>query len=544
MRSKTTAVTMTKRQRVYLLVIAVMGVVCYVANNYLNTKPRNPSDAKTTTAVTSQTSTVEQQQQQHRHGIVEVHSVGNFTDRVAEFNAFLSSLRVKALKTRATDSWQRPTSDRVKVVSGARDDYLQLLSNYSKVLTVALPWSTSSSVSPQAWSSLQDHSNLLIQSYYKLTADHTLCSWIETPGKILHNYDVMYNRKCNRNISDTIRPVSLELLFLNGKPIHRNRYWPNNGNSYPEYVYSSTPNYVFYMHIHRDAIVTGLGDVITDGLKLVLYGCNPDTSPSIPLFNNLVQIPLYNELFVISQFWGNGIFHRMIEIVPRLALHLQFLKANPEIRISAPQVGGRLAELLEIIGLDSSRLVTGVARAKIVYQPRVTGCGHANVQESQMLSQLYRDYIERTFPPQPRNTLILIRRTGLRRFTEQKAIEKVVERAARDYNLTYTLFMDNPTPSLNDTMMMFHSAVMIVAPVGAGESNVFFSQPGTYILEGVCNLPHVNLCFQRLAYVLGHHWHGVTSRGGCEGVVDVSAASIYSPLRAYLDLLSPRPYKR
>ena len=156
-----------------------------------------------------------------------------------------------------------------------------------------------------------------------------------------------------------------------------------------------------------------------------------------------------------------------------------------------------------------------------------------------MLSQLYRDYIKRTFPAQPRNRLILIiRRSGLRRFTEQKAIEEVLKRAARDYNLTYTLFPDNPTPSLNDTMMMFHSAVVIVGPHGAGLSNIYFSQPGTYVLEGVCNLPHVNLCFMRLAHILGHHWHGVTSRGGCEGVVDVPASQINTTLRQYLSLMS------
>ena len=124
----------------------------------------------------------------------------------------------------------------------------------------------------------------------------------------------------------------------------------------------------------------------------------------------------------------------------------------------------------------------------------------------------------------------------MRRFTEQKRIEELLEQAARDYNLKYTLFIDNPTPSLNDTMMMFSSAVMIVAPEGGGEVNMFFSQPGTYVVEGVCNLPHVNLCFQWLAHILGHHWHGVTSRGGCENVVNVSAASLADAVRSYLRL--------
>ena len=226
----------------------------------------------------------------------------------------------------------------------------------------------------------------------------------------------------------------------------------------------------------------------------------------------------------------------MAEIVPRLVLCLQFLNAHPRIRILAPQLGGRTGELLKIIGLNESRLVTGLVLAKIVYQPRATGCGFANIQESQTLSQLYLDYIRRNFPAQPRNRLILIRRSKSRKFTEQKRIEEVLERAAGEYNLTFTLFVDNPTPSLNDTMTMFHSAVIIVAPVGAGESNMYFAQPGTYVVEGVCNLPHVNLCFQRLAHILGHHWHGVTSRRGCEAVVDVSATSIDDAVRSYLRL--------
>ena len=425
------------------------------------------------------------------------------------------------------------------VVWSAKDNYLELLSYYTHVTTVVLPWVTTgpSSGSPRVWNSLHDTSNLLIQTYYDWTADDTLCSWIETPGKIKMKYDAVYNRSCNRSINDTRRPSSLRPLFLNAKPIKRNQYWPNGGNSYPAHFYTDTPPYVFLMHIHRDAIVTALGDVISDGLKLVLYACSHDTSPSLP--SNFDSTPLHRELFVISQRWGNAVFHRMVEIVPRLALFVDFLKANPDIRIVGPQVGGRLAELVGILGLDPSRLVTGPTRADIVYQPRATGCGFANVQEIQTLSRLYRDYIERTFPRQPRSRLIVIRRSRRRRkFTRQKEIEAALNRTAADFNLTYTLFPDSPAPSLSDTMAMFHSAVIVVAPHGAGESNMIFSEPGTYVVEGVCDLPHVNLCFQRLAHVLGHHWHGVTSRRGCEAVVDVAASRVDAAAREYLRLWS------
>jgi len=524
------------RPRVLLLIVVI--IVCFVMYTYLYTHIDIRTDVKTS-SITSKKSNEHQLQQLYEHGVMKVYSAGNFVDRVAAFNAFLSALRAQELTRLGEDAWYGPTSRRVKIVSSITNDYFQLLSNYTNVITVALPWLTNNPSTPRAWSSLQDHSNLLIQRYYEWTADNTLCSWIETPGKNQRRYiyAALYNRTCKRNINDTIRPTSVKPLFLNRKPVYHQRH----GSSYPEHFYTAMPRYVFYMHIHRDAIVTELGDVITNGLKLVLHACSHDTASHVPYFHKLKQIPLRNELYVIEQRWGTGVFHRMAEIVPRLALHLQFLKANPEIRILAGEVGGRTAELTEIIGLNKSRLVAGVSRAKIVYQPRVSQCGNPNIQESQMVSQLYRDYIKRTFPPQQRNRLILIRRSKERRFTEQKGIEEVLERAARDYNLTYTLFPDNPTPSLKETMMMFHSAVVVVGPHGAGLSNVYFSQPGTYVLEGVCNLPHVNLCFMRLAHILGHHWHGVTSRRGCERVVDVPASHIDTVLRQYLRLLSLQP---
>jgi len=472
--------------------------------------------------------------------VIEVHVDGNFTERVASFNVRLQRLRLQLRSTpygNDTGKTKCRTSGAghghaLRVVSGTTENYIDELRSDPDILTVALPWLGSR----HNWTSMLDFSNVPYQRYYEWTANNVLCSWIETPRLMKKRYDSIYRRTCNRNINDTAREQSLQPVHLNARGLNRNLYWPNNGDSYPKHFYSATPPYVFHMHIHRDAVITELGDVITVNTKLVLYACSHDVTRKLPRGGKLSQISCYDEVYVITQFWGNGVYHRMAEIVPRLAFCLEFLKAHPEIRILGPQVGGRLAELLHIIGLDKSRMITGVARARIIYQPRATACGNVNVQESQMLSQLYRDYIRRHFPPRPRNRPILIRRSRSRRFTEQEKIEEMLQRAARDYNLTYTLFIDNPVPSLKDTMMMFHSAVVIVAPVGAGDINTFFSQPGTYVVEGVCNLPHVNLCLMRLAHILGHHWHGLTSRGGCNRVVDISAASVDDAVRAYLRL--------
>jgi len=87
-------------------------------------------------------------------------------------------------------------------------------------------------------------------------------------------------------------------------------------------------------------------------------------------------------------------------------------------------------------------------------------------------------------------------------------IEAALQKVAQDFNLNYYLFIDNPVPSFNETMRKFHSAVLIVAPHGAGLSNILFSQPGTCILEAVYK-PATNLCFARTAHILGHRWHGL-----------------------------------
>jgi len=211
-------------------------------------------------------------------------------------------------------------TDVLRVVWSVDDNYIYKLSSNPNIITVVLPWQSSRS----NWSSLTDCSNVLYQRYFVWTADNVLCTWIETPGVIKARYDVVYGKTCNRNINDTTTMRSLRMLTLNARPVNPSHYWPNNGSSYPKYFYTTTPAYVFHMHIHRDALITELGDVITAGCKLILYACSHDISPSIPIRFNMMQINLHSELFVINQHWGTGTFHCMAEIVPRLALHLHF----------------------------------------------------------------------------------------------------------------------------------------------------------------------------------------------------------------------------
>ena len=115
----------------------------------------------------------------------------------------------------------------------------------------------------------------------------------------------------------------------------------------------------------------------------------------------------------------------MVEVVPRIAVFVDFLRNNPSIYFHV-QKSTRFDELVKIFGINGSRVVSGTVRAKFVYQPRATGCGMANVQESQLTSKICRDYIYRHLQRRTRNRILLIRRSRERHFSQHQQIENAL----------------------------------------------------------------------------------------------------------------------
>jgi len=453
----------------------------------------------------------------HAVNIHLVNVAGNFTYRVSVFNKFLLSVRETELGKRENEIWQKPPRT-VEMVTERKPAYIPKLSQYSSVKTIVMPWLVNISLL-ETWSSLQDYSNLVVQNYYHWTADSEVCSIFEKPGNKYYKYE---NMTCIRNVEDAAKPSSLPKIELTRWPTHCL-------HQDCEKVFSYS---LFHIHIHRDALVTLKGNVISGNLKLELRSCFKDLSSIVPLFSDLEHIPLHDELFVVHQYWDYGHFHLMVEVIPKLSLYVDFLKQNPQIRIVGPR---KMKVYMNILGLNASRLISGIVRGKVVYQPKSTRCGNANVVESQMLSILFRHHIERTNRLLSRNTLVMIIRSGRRKLFFQQEIEQVLRLASNAYNLTFQKFSDRPVPPVREQMRIFYSAVLIVAPHGAGLSNMLYSQPGTYIIEGLCRLPRTNLCFNRLAYILGHRYHGIMEQTGSGGkFVNITPYSVDNAVRKYL----------
>ena len=79
----------------------------------------------------------------------------------------------------------------------------------------------------------------------------------------------------------------------------------------------------------------------------------------------------------------------------------------------------------------------------------------------------------------------------------------IVNATAQKTGRDLFIFDDSKLPSFNETMLRFHQADVIIAPHGAGLTNMMFARPGTTIFEVTCNGNFVGTCYRTLAAKLG-----------------------------------------
>ena len=350
-----------------------------------------------------------------------------------------------------------------------------------------MPWSFDSN------SALKD---LLNTDYYDLVADDNICSKIRTKAPFSYQNYFNYTCETDKKVVFTSRKLDISKLLNDFDDNIEGEKYSITGSK----VINNTKN-MRLMSICSPCLVSDLGKISVHGYRPILMDCKPyvrDFPNSFPKNN-------YDEVFVISQFWGSFYFHKMVEDIPRMALFVLFLQSHPSIKIHTMDNSPRTQKIFKALGLDPARIVSGRMVAKIAYVPRPTKCGMSNFLEAQILNKIYTDYIRKHIRQPIRNKLVVIKRSGRRRLVEHDKIVAALNSTVSKYNLELHEFKDNPLPSFNETMLLFSEAVAVLAPHGAGLSNIFFSQPGTLVVEGDLKHPYLHVTIVILflfAYIL------------------------------------------
>ena len=286
-----------------------------------------------------------------------------------------------------------------------------------------------------------------------------------------------------------------------------------------------------YIHLIPNAIVDMEGDVTFGNNKVITKHCT--TRLTTGIYNRICNLfsspPLYDEVFSIAQAWGDTFYHSTMEGIPKLALYLPYLQDNPHVKIHA----NIEHQFLPLLGLDPSQVVSGRIKAKLLYQPPGTSCGKMSLLGGQLLSRALHYGSEK-----PRDLIVLIRRSHSRRLNNHDAIHTMIKTYAKQAGLDVVVFKDNPLPNLTSTADAFRRAVIVVAPHGAGQSNMLFCQPGTVLIEALCyNKNHnINLCYYSSSKILGFRYHAIVFEH--RQCMDITADDVKTPLLRYLHLLN------
>ena len=295
-----------------------------------------------------------------------------------------------------------------------------------------------------------------------------------------------------------------------------------------------------YIHVLREATVSQDGDVFVGHSKIVGHRCplrhtREKASPKFPTINKQTDSVVYDEVFTLTQYWGEAYFHLLAEILPRLPPFITFLHNNPSIMIHVYGIHRPyVTAIYGQFGLTPDRFVYGMIRARVLYLPQSGPCGGSPVFNTRLQSMIQRSLIQTA--PEQRRTIILIQRSKKRFFIQHQGILQALQALCEVLGGAYRVevFSDDPLPSMLETMTMFNSAFMVVAPHGAGESNLLYSEPGTILIEGLCKPP--NLCYRTLAAGLGHRYHGIFQQG--KDCFTLSPEDIIEPVKAFIEIIN------
>ena len=387
---------------------------------------------------------------------------------------------------------------------------------------------------------------MIQEAHYPFIGSASLCNIIKNPenvtnvgfptarhrGKDFNPMKLFFRKSCFTELSRS---------FLPGKYLSK-KYFQHNADFD---VVTKTRGWnlvpTFFLSV-ANALITEVGIVITEGAKIHPKMCVNESTTTVPKVpEGLKPLP---EVFVLSQYYGDQVYHGIVEVVARIAPYLPILRKYTQIKIHAYPTS-LIKDFLRFLDISPNRIVSGYQYAKKAFLPEGTACGFARPIATHLLYkaiQRQKAYkFARFDTKETKRSILLIRRTKNRYFVNHDQVYQSLQKVAVRYGLEINVLSDDPLPSFGDVVRMFHKAKLIVAPHGAGLSNMLFSQPGTIIVEGLCNVPNLNLCYLTLSHLLGHRYYGIPSLqqekphggGTCESI-DIRISELIKAVNYFL----------
>lgn len=284
--------------------------------------------------------------------------------------------------------------------------------------------------------------------------------------------------------------------------------------------------------VFRDANINSNEHVQTQEIIMANAGCGEKRSD---LIASDLMGPSHDLVISIAQYWGSEYFHLVYENVMRLAPLLNITDRFQQSMVHVKELNSITMEYLQIFGIPGHRIFKGDAAVRILIIPQPVLCGNPSTVLLRGLRQVVLRTIMSTstvahihgMSPLPKCRILIIRRDGTRRVTNHDAMVKAIEHQHPGCELV----VHTGKEPLKSQLELFRRATTIVAPHGAGLSNMFISRPGTGILEFLI-INEVNLIYMTAAAKLGfQYWALAFSDSSQYGPMTADIAEVLSMVK-------------
>ena len=267
---------------------------------------------------------------------------------------------------------------------------------------------------------------------------------------------------------------------------------------------------------------------------------------------------VHDRVFVMTQYDDTQIGQFVMEALPKLVYHLDFLLANPDIKIHFGFTKRNTIpsfvlphNIFKWLGL-LDRLIKGPVYAKEIFVPREGGCQDAGYNAWEVLTT--RDTFLRLANVNQdsyiaKRSIVIIKRTNSRYVANLKDLKQrrwpdlIFDQMLADLGTSFPnhridVFSDADTKLMECRecqIKMFSEADITIAIHGAGITNTMFMQPGGIVVEviPIFDSRHAPLIgiFPRLSAIIGlNHYSYYTSNGiqSLDGEDLVSKTLVYA----------------
>jgi hypothetical protein len=276
--------------------------------------------------------------------------------------------------------------------------------------------------------------------------------------------------------------------------------------------------------VFANAVVFGDGQVHNGTFVVQGKACGSHSSLSFP-----AETPTsFHLVATIAHFWGNGYYHFVAENLVRLPLILPVIQDCKYSKLHIQSRKPSVEILLSALGVQVDRIIQGTVGADWLLLPEPVPCGNP---PAVMLHLLRRTLVEnnRGFDDSSTTecTFLLVKRKGSRAISNHDDLRS---RLSTTYPLCH-IAVHTGDENVLDQLRMFRSSTIIVAPHGAGLTNIIACREQTLILELMVEGRDVNICYMSMAYKLKLHYIVLTVNGATQsGAMTVDVPRITSLL--------------